>query len=185
MKIFLLVLLHLQEQHEKVFVYFFELGQPEMWMSLAHTHSCPFFICLHLRLKQMACGSWRTQAVLSKSCPSPSALSGISSWFYWSLKTSLELSFPSGDPNCSKTLPSLKVPDLLGSFVPLWRVWPGIISSEVHWEKPSSFLRGCRWGVVGTKATICPSITPLPTIFLSAVAFVGQDYVEGSPKRVS
>lgn len=107
MKMFFLDLLSLQEQHEKVFAYFFELWQPEMWMSWAyiHPHSCPFFICLHLRLKQMAYESWRTQEVLRKSCPNPSTLSGISSWFYWSLKPSPELSFFSADPNCSKTLP--------------------------------------------------------------------------------
>lgn len=75
-------------------------------MSCAHTylHGCFFSIHLHLRLKQVDCESWRTQVVLRKSCPSPSALSGISSWVFWPLQIPPKLFQSCVELNCSTTL---------------------------------------------------------------------------------
>lgn len=75
-------------------------------MSCAHTylHGCFFSIHLHLRLKQVACESWRTQVVFRKSCPSPSALSGISSWVFWPLQIPPKLFQSCVELNCSTTL---------------------------------------------------------------------------------
>lgn len=140
-------------------------------MSWAHTypHRCSFSIHLHLRLKQRACESWRTQAELRKSCPSSSALSGISSWLFWPLQTSPKLSQNCVERNCSKTLPSLKVPGMRGSLVPCEGLGQATEQTRRAQETPSPFPRGCRsdppnQGWLGPRqpSALAPPLCPPP-----------------------
>lgn len=91
----------------------------------------------------MACESWRTQAVLRNTCPSPSELLGISSWLFWPLQTLPELSQTCTEPNCSKPLLSLNVPGTQGALCPCKGLGQVPEPTRYTQETPSPFPRGC------------------------------------------